>query len=103
MVWLCKTKIWWKSKIVLYRYIFIVYIKTDDIYKDIAEDVETRFDTLNYELDRRLPKAKNKKLMKDDIGEKITTKFVGLRAKAYSYLIDKTRHKQVCHKKRWKL
>ena len=30
---------------------FIVYIKTDDIYKDIAEDVETRFDTSNYELD----------------------------------------------------
>ena len=27
---------------------FIVYIKTDDIYKDIAEDVETRFDTSNY-------------------------------------------------------
>ena len=26
---------------------FIVYIKTDDIYKNIAEDVETRFDTLN--------------------------------------------------------
>ena len=24
----------------------IVYIKTDDIYKDIAEDVETRFDNL---------------------------------------------------------
>ena len=30
----------------------IVYIKTDDIYKDIGEDVETRFDTSNYELDR---------------------------------------------------
>ena len=29
---------------------FIVYIKTDDIYKDIAKDVETRFDTSNYEL-----------------------------------------------------
>ena len=27
---------------------FIVYIKTDDIYKDIAEDVQTRFDTSNY-------------------------------------------------------
>ena len=27
---------------------FIVCIKTDDIYKDIAEDVETRFDTSNY-------------------------------------------------------
>ena len=26
---------------------FIVYIKTDDIYKDIAKDVETRFDTSN--------------------------------------------------------
>ena len=31
---------------------FIVYIRTDDIYEDIAEDVETRFDTSNYELDR---------------------------------------------------
>ena len=30
-------------------YSFIVYIKTDDIYKDIAEDVETRFDISNYE------------------------------------------------------
>ena len=40
---------------------FIVYIKTDDIYKDIAEDVETRFDTSNYELDRALPKGKNQK------------------------------------------
>ena len=35
---------------------FIVYIKTDDIYKDIAEDVEIRFDTSNYELDRPLRK-----------------------------------------------
>ena len=31
---------------------FIKYINTDDIYKDIAEDVETRFDTSNYELDK---------------------------------------------------
>ena len=34
----------------------IVHIKTTTIYKDIAEDVETRFDTSNYELDRPLPK-----------------------------------------------
>ena len=70
---------------------FIVYIKTDNIYKDVAEDVETRFDTSNYELDRPLPKGKNKKvigLMKDELGGKIMTKFVGLRAKTYSYLID---------------
>ena len=37
---------------------FIVYIKTDDIYKDIAND-ETRFNTSNYELDRPLPEWKN--------------------------------------------
>ena len=24
---------------------FIIHVKTNDIYKDIAEDVETRFDT----------------------------------------------------------
>ena len=40
---------------------FIVYIKADDIYKDIAEDVKTRFDTSNYELNRPFPKGKNKK------------------------------------------
>ena len=33
-------------------------IKTDDIYKDIAENVETRFDTSNYESDRPSPKDK---------------------------------------------
>ena len=38
-------------------------MSTDDIYKDIEEDVETRFDTWNYELDRPLPKGKNKKLI----------------------------------------
>ena len=48
---------------------FIVYIKTEEIYIDIEKYVETRFDTLNYELDRPLPKGKNKKvigLMKDE-------------------------------------
>ena len=34
---------------------FIVHLKTHDIYKDIAEDTETRFDTSNYELDLPLP------------------------------------------------
>ena len=70
---------------------FIVYIKTDDIYKDVAEDVETRFDILSYELDRSLTKGKNKiviGLMKGELGRKIITKFVGSRAKTYSYLID---------------
>ena len=30
---------------------FITYIKTDDIYKGILEDVEARFHTSQYELD----------------------------------------------------
>ena len=63
--------------------------KIDGIYKDIAEDVETIFDTSNYELecnsiDRPLPKAKIKKvivLMRDELVEKIMKKFVQSRAK----------------------
>ena len=43
---------------------FIVYIKTDDVFKDITEDVGTRLDTSNYELDRSLPKGKNKKVVR---------------------------------------
>ena len=53
--------------------------------------METRFDTSDYELERPLPKGINKKvieLMKDVLGGKTMTKFVGLRAKTYSYLID---------------
>ena len=49
---------------------FIVYVKTEDI----AEDVETRFDTSKFELDRPLPKGKNKKiigLIKDELGGQI--------------------------------
>ena len=36
---------------------FTVYIKTEDIYANIAKDVETRFDTSNYELERPLGKG----------------------------------------------
>ena len=57
---------------------FIVHVKTEDIYKDIAEDVDTRFDTSNVEIDRPLPMGKNEKV----IG------LIWLRAKTYSYLKD---------------
>ena len=70
---------------------FIVYIKTDDDYKDISEYVKRRFDTPNYELEKSLSKGKNKKvieLMKDELGGKFMTKFLGLRTKNYSYLTD---------------
>ena len=30
---------------------FIIHIKTEDFYEDIADDVEKRFDTLNYNKD----------------------------------------------------
>ena len=59
---------------------FIVHVKTDDIYKDIAEDVESRFDTSNFERNRSLPNGKNKKvirLIKDELGGQIMKKFVG--------------------------
>ena len=46
--------------------------------KTLQRDVETSFDTSNYELDRRLPRGKILKvigLMKDKLGQKIMTKF----------------------------
>ena len=41
---------------------FIVYIKRNYIYKDIAEDIETTFDTSNCKLDRPFCKGKTKKI-----------------------------------------
>ena len=80
------------------------------IFIGVAEDVETRFDTSNCDLDRPLSKGKNKKvieLMKDEIGGKIMTKFVRLKAKTCIYVIDdgsedkkNKRHKKVYHKKK---
>ena len=70
---------------------FIMHIKTEDFYKDIADDVDKRFDTSNYECDRPLPIGKNKKvigLMKDELGGKIITEFIALRPKTYSCLTD---------------
>ena len=70
---------------------FVMNIKTEDFYKDIANDVEKRFDTSNYEVDRPLPTGKNKKvigLMKDELGGRIMTEFITLRPKAYTYLTD---------------
>ena len=70
---------------------FVMNIKTADFYKDIANDVEKRFDTSNYEVDRPLPTGKNKKvigLMKDELGGKIITELITLTPKAYTYLTD---------------
>ena len=72
---------------------FGIHIKTEDFYKDIANDVEKWFDTSNYEDDdkRPLPIGKNKKVIgffKDELGGKIMKKFIGLKAKTWAYLMD---------------
>ena len=79
-----------KCKTFLCRYRQNLWILTD-IYKDIVEDLKTRFDTSNFEIDRPLPKGKNKKvitLMKNELRGQIVTEFIGLRGKTYIYLKD---------------
>ena len=69
----------------------IMNIKTKNFYKDIAQDLEERSDTSNYDFDRPLLKGKNKNvigLMKDELGGRIITEFVALRPKTYSYMTD---------------
>ena len=68
-----------------------VSIKTEEIYVDIAKDVETRLDTLNYQLKGPLPKEKNRQdigLMKVELGGKLMTEFATLTLKGCIYLID---------------
>ena len=70
---------------------FVIHIKTEDFYEDIANDVEEWFDTSNYDDNGPLPTGKNKKvigLFKDELGGKIMKEFVGLRAKTWAYLMD---------------
>ena len=43
---------------------FILHVKTDNIYKNIAEDVEIWFDVSNFELGRPVPKEKNEKVIR---------------------------------------
>ena len=63
---------------------FIVNIKAEDFYENIADDVEKRFDTSSYKCNKLLDIG----LMKDELGGKIMTEFAALRPKTYLYLID---------------
>ena len=72
---------------------FIIHIKTEDFYEDIADDVEKWFGTSNYDddVDRPLSKGMNKKTIgsfKDELGGKIMKNFFELTAKTYTYLMD---------------
>ena len=72
---------------------FIMHIKTEHFYKDIAGDVDKWFDTSNYDKNDNtpLPIGKNKKVIgifKGELGGKIMIEFCALRAKAYAYKLD---------------
>ena len=74
---------------------FVIYIKTEDFYEDIASDVEKWFDTSNYDENktgkRPLPIGKNKNvigLFKNELGGKIMEEYCALRAKTYEYLTN---------------
>ena len=68
---------------------FVMYIKTDDFYKHISNDIERWFDTSNVNKsdNRSLETGKNKKVIgkfKDELGGKIIIEFCAYRAKAYA-------------------
>ena len=68
---------------------FIIHIKTEDYYGDVADGVEKWFETSNYDVNdkRPLPVGKSKKvigLFKDELGENIMIEFIGFRAKIYA-------------------
>ena len=72
---------------------FIIYIKTEDFYKDISNDIDKWFDTSAYDknYNRPLPIGINKKIIgkfKDELNGKIMTELLALRAKAYAFLLD---------------
>ena len=65
-------------------------IQTEDFYVDISADVKHRFDISNYSDNHPsgIPSGFNKKvpgMFKDEVDGKVIDKFVGLRAKLYSY------------------
>ena len=75
---------------------FVIYIETEDLYKDNANDVERWFDTSNCDENktgkRPLLISKNKEvigLFKNELGGEIMTEFAGIRRKTYEYLLNR--------------
>ena len=67
---------------------FVINVFTEDFFEDISNDVERWFDTSNYD-------EKVIGLFKDELGGKIMTEFIALRAKACAYLKeDGSEHKK---------
>ena len=71
--------------------VLLFTLKQKIFFEDISSDVEKCYDTSNYDKNDKkpLPIGSNKKvtgIFKDELGEKMMTEFVALRAKAYAYL-----------------
>ena len=82
-----------------YGFFYTFNISTEDFYEDIANDVQSRFDTSGYNVDRPLPIGLNKKvigLMKDELGGSIMTEFVGPRPKLYLYKVFDGKESKKC-------
>lgn len=83
---------------------FIYEIRTEDFYKDIQDDVESRFDTSAYPKDHPatkfgFPVKKNKKVigkMKDDCAGKQISETIALGAKLYCYKLDNGKETKKC-------
>ena len=58
-----------------------MFMETEDVYEDIADDVEKKFDASNYKINIPLPTRKNKKvieLMKMNLDERLRQKLLHL-------------------------
>ena len=69
---------------------FMLHIKTEDFFKDIADDVKIWFDTSKYDEndERSLPIGVNKKVIgmfKDELNGKIMLEFIALMTKTYAF------------------
>ena len=71
---------------------FTTQMKTNAIYIDTAEYLETRFESSNYELTRPLTKGNNNKVMgviKDELDGKIMKELVKSKKSKNLYLLNK--------------
>ena len=76
-------------------------IQTEDFYKDISNDVKSKFDTSDYPQyhPSGIPTGLNKKVIgmfKDEVAGKQITHFIGLRPKLYSFKIEEGKNIKKC-------
>ena len=76
-------------------------LDTEDFYKDIKDDIKTRFDTSEYSPNHKsgILTGANKKVIgkfKDEVAGWQITKFVGLRPKLYSFKIEESNTNKKC-------